>query len=482
MAIPGQTITITDPGLGLVEASPTTPLVLGTSELGTDFVKLSFSNKNDVVTTLGQGQLPEAICHILDEAGGPVQAMKMTTTVTATIGSVTTTRTSTSTGTVTPTGTPLDEYEVIVTILTTGSLASADFTFSFSLDDGRTPSEEVTVPSGGVYIIPNSGITITFADAAGPIFFEAGDTFEFDTTAPYYTTTELGLAVTALLAAPLDWAFLVLTGTPASAADGATMFAALATQLSTFESNFHWVRGIMDVGDDTTANVTSSFAAVADNRVNAVYSTVDVTSGKPNAGWGTPKMSLVVSVASRAAASLISTDLARVASGAMLGVVEIGHDEFQNEVLDSQRITTSRTFPGRAGSYITNARLKSAAGSDFRYWQHGRIMDVACSTTFVAQQLFLGVSVRVNADGTIDERDAQRFETVVNRALSAALIEPDNAEGSRSHVSAFAYTIDRDNNVLGTETIQSEVAIRPLGYPKQIVTQIGFTANVGAGV
>ncbi len=487
MTIPGQNLSVNDPGLGLVETNASTPLVLGTAELGTNYEKLSHSNKNDVVAAYGQGPLAEAVCHMLDIAGGPVQSMKVDGTVASTIGAVTPILVSTATGTITTGGTALDAYEAIVEILTTGSVAAADFQFRFSLDDGRTFSEPIAVPAAGTYAIPNSGVTITFVDGAGPIFFEAGDLHEFDTTEPYYSVTELALAVTALLAASLDWGYLVVTGTPASAADGATFFAALATHLTTFFNNFHYVRAIMSASDDTEANVITSFAAVEDERISAVYSTADTTSGKPNAGYGTPKMSALVTVAARAAAVLISTDLARVASGSLTGVIEIGHDESQSETLDSQRITTLRTWPGRAGFYITNARLKSAAGSDFRYWQHGRIMDLACATTFQFQQLFISAAVRVNGGaaganpvpGSIDERDAQRYETVGDRALSGKLKQPDNAEGSRGHVSDLAYTIDRDNDVLTTEAILSEVAIRPLAYPKTITTQLGFTANVG---
>ena len=256
------------------------------------------------------------------------------------------------------------------------------------------------------------------------------------------------------------------------------MFAAMATHMASFESVFRYTRCIMDAGDDTTANVITAFGAVSDNRVSVCYGTADLASSKAFAGWGAPSRSVVDAMGARAAEEMISTDLARVASGPIVGCVGISHNEYLNEVLDIHRISTTRSWLGRPGFYITNCRLKSAPGSDYRYWQHGRVMDTACATTYQVQQLFISLGLRTNADGTINELDAARLETRARDALAAQLTAPSNAEGTRGHVSAFSYQIDRTNNVATTETVQSEVAIRPLGYSKFIVTQIGYSLTV----
>lgn len=475
--IPGQTFTILDPGLSISEPSPTTPLMLGTSELGTANELVSVANAQAAVDAFGQGPLTEAICHTLSVAGGPVYGMKLANTVAGTIGSVTVSRVGASTGditTVPPAGAPLDQYEVIVEVTSNGSVASADFNFKYSLDDGRTFSADQVCPAGGAFSIPSTGLTVTFTDGAGPAFFEKGDSHSFDTVAPYYTTVELAAAVAVLDASPTEWAFLVLVGKPASAADGATMFAALDTHLDTFESNFRFVRGIMDTGNDTTANVITAFSAVESRRVMAVYGDADMASNKPFAGYGTPKLSALVPVAARAAASLISTDLGRVASGRLSGVVEISHDENFNEVLDQHKIATLRTHLGRSGFYVTRGRLKSPVGSDFSDWQLGRIMDVACRDVFIGQQNFLNVGVRTTSVGAIDERDARRLETQIDSRLRSNLTQPTNAEGTPGQVSAVRYAIDRTNNILASSQLISEVAIQPLGYARFISTTIGF--------
>lgn len=627
MAIPNQNITVLDPGLGLVEASPDTPLVLGVGSLGDDNLLRTFARKTDVVSNFGQGPLPEAWCKALDIAGGPVRGMRLTKSVNPTFGSITTTRTSDSTGTITvaitqkdavrawqiddPAGTPVfleqtsefnsatvadvnplpasaaigdqfaigfdqpfnsidqivstsgvggtvqwsffdgtaivahagitdatvsytaapatyqtvwtmpnnwvrqslnntellyyayaevdagpytvdavldqgringhgahDDYEVIVEILKTGTVATG--TFRYSLDDGRSFSGEFVIPSGGTFDVPFADITITFTPGAGLIFFEDGDLFEFDVNAPYYAVVDLATAVTALLAQSLEFPFITLTGTPASAADGATMFAAVDGHATSFENINRYLAFIMDSGDDTTAATLSSYAAVSSRRVMPIFGTTDITSSKPFEGYSVPKRSAVELLGGWAADKLISTDLARVKEGPVPGVLEISHNENLTEELDAGRIATLRTHTGRAGFFVTNGRIKAPSGSDFRFWQFRRIMDVACRRVFIEQQNFLNISVRTNADGTIDERDALRLESIVNEALKIELTQPANAEGTRGHVSAVNYSIDRTNNINQSSTLISTVAIRPLGYAKTIETTIGFALEVAA--
>lgn len=483
MPFPKQTIDVIDPGLGIVEQSDTVPLYLGCASAGTVDTIYTFSRKKDVIDTLGQGPLPEAVCRCLDIAGGPVRALRTTGGVAGAAGSVTPTRVGTSTGTITVANAPYDRYEVIVEIMTTGTLGVGEF--RYSLDDGRTYSETITIPSGGTYNIPSTNIELTFVPGAGPTIFEDGDLHEFDTTAPYLSTTNLGTAVTAILASSLSFDFIVVTGKPADAPAAVVIFAALATHLASLATAFRYVRAMMSAGVDSTADVLTEFAAVADARIAVCYDDVDMASSKPFAGYGVPKQPLEMAFGARAAASLISTDLGRFKDGPITGSLEISHDERQNNVLDAAKIATARTYYDVPGFYFTHCPLKSPAGSDYQYWQHGRVMDVACRTVYLAQQKWINSAVRTNNDGTINEKDAAKIEEDVRGALRDALTNPTNAEGNQGHVSigendpGFTYAIDRNNNVATTFTLISTVAVRPLGYTKLINTSIGFAVNLG---
>jgi len=80
MAIPGQNFTILDPGLGVTPAAINTPLFVGCCSAGAANTLYTFSRISDVIATLGQGPLAEAVCTYLANAGGPVFAIKLTGT------------------------------------------------------------------------------------------------------------------------------------------------------------------------------------------------------------------------------------------------------------------------------------------------------------------------------------------------------------------------------------------------------------------
>lgn len=488
MSIPGQDLTIRDPGLGLVSLSGNTFCFLGTSEKGTVNVVQAFNSPADVVDTLGNGRLTQALCHVLQVGGGPVYGCRLTGSVAGTNSSVTVTRTSTSTGTITFSGAPLDAYQATISIVATGTLGTG--TFEYSLDNGRTWSETMTIPSGGTYLIPSTNVTATFVAGAGATFFEAGDTHTFTTTAPHYGATDLasGLnAITTYLSTVTGFSFdaIFAMGRNATGSGAATLFGTLSTQMASFAQKYQFMRAAMDGGSgDTDANVKTAFGSLADRRIALVYGDAVISSGAPFAGYAAPLMPLLVSAAARAKGTadgetLISTDLARVATGPLTGVLAISHDEYVTETLDAAKISTSRTMPLANGYFLTNMRLKSPAGSDFLYWQHGRIMDVACRTVAAKQMQFLSAGYAVNDDGTLQEYEAKRLESIVNDALMVELMDPKDVEGAPGHVSAFKYTVDRTNNVLSSQTLQSKVAIRPKGYVKDIVTELGYASDVG---
>jgi hypothetical protein len=482
MPIPGQKITVNDPGLGLTPAAVTSFLFLGTSSIGTVSQLYPFSNKRDVLDTLGQGPLPENLCRTLDLAGGPVYGMRLAGSIPATAGAVTPVPISTSTGTVAVAGEPFDAYDAQIQIMTSGTVGVGRFRYSLDAsslltEDQYSWSEVITIPTGGTFAIPNTNLTLTFTPGLGPVMFENGDVFKFTCTAPHYDNDKLAEAVTALLARPTEFAAIVLCGKPVSASASAVTFASLATHMASFVEQFRFMRALIDVGIDTPEDVIEAYAMTASPKglVSAVYGDAAMASSKPFPGWGTPKMPALNAVAARAARVEISTDLGRFNEGPLEGVVAISHDEFRTTLLDEQKITTLRTFQGAQGFYITNGRLKSQLGSDFLYWQHGRCMDVACDTTTKAQMPFINRSVRTNpGTGTIDARDAATMEATIKSALSERLLSPSNAEGTPGHVSAIDYQISRENNVTVSFEVLSKVAIQPLGYAKTLVTDIGF--------
>lgn len=482
MGIPQLTLTIRDPGLSLTEAGNLIPLLAGVASAGDTDKLYSISNPGQAVDTFEDGPLPELACRVLSEAGGPVLCGRIPGSVAAVIGSVVVTRESTSTGTLAFTGTPVDSMGVQVDIVETGTLGTGKFTYT--LDDGVTDSDPITIPAGGSYAIPRSGLTAVFTANGGPIFFEEGDNFAAPTTAAHYNTTNLGTFMSVVTASTRAWRFMALAGRPADATAGALLAAAMATHMTTLQTakRYRFVmldsggRGDAESGEDDADATITAYAAIANTRLGVGFGDVQRTTLKPYAGWGAPVQPAHHEISARIAAGLISTHAGRVASGPLPGVLSITHDERVSEGMRDAGFATLRTWDLLQGFYPTDGRIKAPAGSDFQQAHLRMVMDVACETTVAALTTQANKSVRVLTDGTgrIHPLDAAAWREVALRKLRVTLAQPLNAEGTHGHVSGVEVTVDPEWDVLSSGEVAVDVAIVPLGYVERIGISVGY--------
>ena len=369
---------------------------------------------------------------------------------------------------------PWDEYDVTVEVTKTGTLGVGEF--RYSLDGGKSFSPELVIPTGGTYVITDTGVTLTFTAGGGPTFFEDGDTFAFVCTPPFYDTTAIAPAIAALQASGDTWDAIVFSGKAASASAAVTIAAALDGHAGALENTFDFGTAmIVDFGSaDTQANVLSAHSAIETDYLNLVYGRARHASAKPIPGWTEPMRVSVCGDGAQAAIVGLSGDLKRVAEpGASLGgFTEVEHDEAQVATpLDGARLSTKRTWKGRSGVYIFQGRIKSAIASDIRLWPHRMVMNRSARTIYLNAQTFTGRNPRVNTDpsivpgnpgapGTLFEPDAQALEAPVQRALREELETPANADGNQGHVSAQNYALDR--------TYDSKANRRTLGVFKMV--------------
>lgn len=473
MTVPNQIITIRDPGLGFIDEASQVPVLVGPCSSGTANTVYIFNDPTDVVTTLGEGPVVQLACFVLVNGGGPVIVVKSNVTTAAASGAVT--KGNGASPTVTLSGSPRNDYSAQIAIVDTGILGTA--TFKYTLD-GVTFSPTITVPAGGTYSPDKSGITATFA--AGT--YTTGDTYTWTSTAGIPNASQLDSAFDAVIASQQDWRFGAVASVFADAAASATAAGGITTAMATQLASFNHRRVLLDCGSNSlAATVLTGFAAVfTDERVAPVYGRCVLQSAAPYMGYETPSATPVFVFAAMAARALASTDLARYASGALPTVTSISHDEDQLESgLDNAKIGTLRTWPHSSGFYITNCYLKSAVGSDFVYWQHGIVFDIACDTVYEAQLPYMNASVRVLTDGTgkINPLDAADIDRVVNAKLRARLTEPENAEGRAGHVSGLAYGVDLNYNTLTNSKVRAKLRMVPLGYVKAFEADVGFSTT-----
>lgn len=463
-------VTHTGPGTGTVAASAqpaktiAVKIVLGGVN-GTATIQVSVAGGayGAVIATTGGTftyQIPGMLSKVTLAAAQTWVANDVYTITTD--GTVTLVGTGPVASNVTHTDSPLDAYSVLLTMTTAGALGTAVFTYS--MDGGLTTSAQIATPSGGKYPIPGTGVMATFAGT-----FTAGDTYAWTTTTATFTTGDMTTGLAALQASPVEWAFCHVVQTWSSAANAATASAIADTQMTASENAYRFAFTVIEC---PTTEIDSTVATAFSNFVSArvmvcagdalLISPINSRILQRNGAWA---------VTAKIAAIPPGQDPAWIQDPPkpLKNVFSIVRDEAKTEFLDAQRFTTLRTHAGISGYFITNGRTMAAAGSDYTYIQHRRVMDAACRITRQAELPYLNGSMRVDPKtGFVLEKDAQAFEAKVNSKLKAGIVATGDA-------SASSVVVNRATNILASNNLLNTVRVTPLAYMKTITTSIGYS-------
>lgn len=473
MALPGLTASILDGQLGLTASAADKPLYIGHSPTATVNTIYTLAKADTALTTLGFCPLADAVMNTLNIAGGSVDVL-VTAGATAASNSVVT---QVGAGPlVTIAGTATNAFDAKITIVTGGALGVG--TFKYSLDGTKTDSETRSIPAGGTFLIPSTGITATFA--AGT--YVAGDTHSFTTIPATYSSANLSTAMAVAVASNSRWSFLAFCGHEATATAAATMAAAVITHLTSLATAKRFVRGLMSAGQDTEANVIAQFAAVANTRLGVVHGKARMPNSASIEGFGNPRQPWIFQVAARCAQVKPSTNpawwgLAGLGNGA---ASDPSFDEGKaGEQLHNQKIMAPMTaIEMPTGVLLNNGILKSPAGSDFRYWQWGRVIDIATHTALDALAPFINGNFRTIAGGKLDPRDAARIDKRVNAALSRALKDPVGDDGNRGYVTDVLFSVDISTDVLTSSLILGDVRVVVLANGERIQLSVGISKEI----
>lgn len=496
MALPGSTINILDGGLGVTTPASSRPHILGVFESGPFNVPTVVANQRQLKDTFGiHGPGNDLVGYILDQAGGPTVVTRVSPSVAATYSAANVPSsispvvgaTGNSISFVVATSAPKNSFQIVINIVTGGLLAAT--TFQYSLDGGFSFSP--TIAAAATVPLGTSGVTAEFANGSTGAY-QVGATYANTSNAPHYASSDLTTAYVGVDASVLVWDFFVFAGEAATAVAAGTLFSAIATKMNAYKTSFdRYYRAVMGAGEGSAALALVTFNALTSERIAVMYGKFRSAPSVAVVGRGLPLMPALNAAAMRATANVMSTDLAQTAGsdkvGPLPGASGITADEYRaNAGLDDKKIGTLRTAANDVGVFITNVWLKSADGSDFQYWQHGRIMDEACKTVSQQHWQLTSSSVVTKSDGTgsIAEFSAQAVEKKVQRALDNRIgsalrgIGPTAVDGTTGHVSDQRYQVDRTNNVLSTNTLIATVAIVPRGYLKQLIATISFKLSI----
>lgn len=500
MTLPGVQNQVLDNGLGVSSPATSIPHIIGVFESGPVNTPTLVGNQRVLRETFGIfGPGNDEAGFILGLAGGPVVCTRVTSNVAA---SYTATNLATTTavssigagadnaiGFVIASSAPKNDFDVKITITLGGARTATKFTYS--LDGGLTTSPELsaaaTVPLG------TSGVTAEFGvGTVAP--YVAGATYTMQANAPSFDVTNMNLAFAAAKLSLLNYDFFLIAGDPISSVAGALIFAGVETQLDSFAlpATDKYFRAYMNMGREVLpATALASYVAAVGERTGAIFSNFVAPAPFAQPGRGFAKMPAAHFVGLRASGNVISTDLACVSGGdsvgAIPGCVSIGHNEFLAESgLDAAKFGTLRTYANKTGFFLTNAWLHAAPGSDFEFWQHGRIMDQACRIVSAVHTDLISQTFEVKGDGSgsLTEAAAQSIEKRVQRQLDDVIGSalrgkgPTRLDGKLGHVADVAYQVDRTNNVITTKTIIATVTLIPLGYGKRFQATLSFKLQV----
>lgn len=478
--ISSATATLSNQSLGNPQQIDLPPAVVGCCSAGTAATPSLVANLDTLVSLFGYGPMCEAAATLLDLAGGPIVVCK---TVTATPGAITglssgvavVTTSGAHPMTLTPSGTPLDRYDVVVKVIRAGvTLEAATASVRVSIDGGVTFAPEVQVPTSGVIVVPNTGLTLTFSDESDVDSLVVGDLYVFGTTAPTFDGTGLAAAFTALqgVADVLDHEFIHVVGPitattwPTVSAASTALRAASILRWIMIESRDQGAGESIPTWVGVLVGTTPGFAGLTADLIVKVGAFATQASRLMPATW---RRSLAYLLSPRFATIPVSQHPGRVRTGALAGIATLHHDYASDAVrpLDAAGFLGAQTFRGRAGLYATDATC-AAVGTDFSSVMRVRVICYAARVGLAAASDFLNEDNDTGDNGTLTTSAGDAFDNSLDSALRRELVD-------RKYVSSASARVDRTADVLTTGTLPFKMRFKPRNYAQHITLDLGFT-------
>ncbi len=457
------TAVATGPSDDVVAVSKTF-LVGGTN--GTEYTIFPETNPTQALTDLGRGPLLEAVVHSLNVAGGLVYAMPVIASTAGVAGSVT--QAGSGTATLVVTGNPYDDYSVVIEVVQGGAPGSA--IGRLSLDGGENFGPNYVLNTPGLPVA-NTGLTNTFS-GSGSGAFVTGDTYQYLCTQPILSQSDITTALAAAVAlSQYTWGWVHCVGPADNVTDSASIAVAVEAVMESLASTyFRYAFAVIEVPQDTDANILAAFAAVNTPRVMCCAGFENLTS---SVSGGAPdyNRNAAFPVTARMALVPAAQSLGRVATGSLPGVNSLVRDEFVTPALDAVGFTTLRTLTGAPGFYITRGHMFVPPTSDFTRSQNRRVMDVACASTLQSLLHFLEETLDVQATGAnagaLTDQEAANISSYCTAGLKSLLLATNQA-------TAASVVALQTNDVLTDSTVYVQTRITPKGYAETINENIAF--------
>lgn len=409
---------------------------------------------------LGDSPLADKVMDSIEHGSARVLCLPVSATTAGVISTIPSD--SDGEGTCSVEGSPYNAFNIIFKITSRGGLNTA--TFIYSIDGGHTYSGEITIPLDGAFVIEGTGLTATFT-VAGEGGFEADDTFKYKTTAPQMTNGDVLGAVDKLKTLNEDFEFVHIVGESSP-----QLWSAVSAQQLVLADKYHkpmfFILEAYDIEEDEAVE-DYAFRLEADRKLiknydiqvvaaRSLYTSMDgITREINNAG--------IVSgmyAKAKVSQSIGETAVFDIDSQKMQELRPLGIDEYIG-ILDVAGYLTFRQYDGLEGFYVTNARMMSPEGSDYRYAEDVRVKNKIIRKTRKEALLQLQSDVDMeDVDGDL--------------AAKAQFIQAPIEDMVRDkEISSVLITVPEGQDILVTETMEVIIRYAPRGKIREIIIDLG---------
>ena len=140
--------------------------------------------------------------------------------------------------------------------------------------------------------------------------------------------------------------------------------------------------------------------------------------------------------------------------------------------LHDKGYVTIRSYVGKSGYYFTDDCMACKKTGDYARLTARRTVDKAYRIAYATLLDYMLDEIEVNDNGTMQPAVLKSWQQSVENAINREM----TAQGELSAVdgSGCSCYIDERQNVVATSKIEMTLRVRPFGYARDIVVNLGF--------
>lgn len=418
-------------------------------------------NVKKIKEKLGNSPLADSCMDSVSAGSNVIYCIPVQASTDGTVGEIT--KTGTGKGTCTIEGKPNNSYDVELKFIESGGFNKA--TFKYSIDGGYSFSDETTLPVGGSFELPETGLTLKFTeDADANSSFMADDVIKFSTIAPQMTNQDVLSALGKLKNSSLNFEYIHVVGESTKA-----LWAALAVEAEKFfNTYFKPIFFVLEArnknADETVDEYAQSLISERKGLVSyfiqvvtarALYTKMDGSIRDVNGA------SIVCGLYSRAD---VQQSIGETRTFPISGILKLLPEGIEDNIgaLDEAKYLTFRQYVGLEGFYVTNARMMAVDGSDYKYAERVRVSNKLVRET--RKEALLQIQSQVDmADPEGSLESIAKFIQI-----------PGDTMVRQKEISSVRIVIPEGQDILGTEKLNLKIRYIPIGHIREIEIDMGM--------